>query len=132
MRQVPLAATVAAAAFAAAAVATAASAAVAAAAALSLSKCWVLSLSSRNRFVYMTLKLGFRVWGLGFWGLCTPQAAQCVGRVIRSKRDFALMVFADARFSRPDKRNKLPPWITRYLDQAHLALNTETAVNPKP
>ena len=56
------------------------------------------------------------------------QAAQCVGRVIRSKRDFALMIFADARFSRPDKRNKLPPWITRYLDQTNLALNTETAV----
>ncbi|XP_026192298.1 general transcription and DNA repair factor IIH helicase subunit XPD [Cyclospora cayetanensis] len=57
------------------------------------------------------------------------QAAQCVGRVIRSKRDFAIMIFADARFSRSDKRNKLPPWITRYLDQAHLALNTETAVS---
>ena len=36
-------------------------------------------------------------------------AAQCVGRVIRSKTDYGVMVFADSRYNMPDKRNKLPP-----------------------
>nr|PIL96677.1 DNA excision repair helicase [Toxoplasma gondii COUG] len=57
------------------------------------------------------------------------QAAQCVGRVIRSKNDYGLMIFADARYSRIDKRSKLPPWILKHLDNAHLALNTETAIS---
>eukprot|EP00920_Eleutheroschizon_duboscqi_P006534 GHVT01015475.1.p1 GENE.GHVT01015475.1~~GHVT01015475.1.p1 ORF type:complete len:456 (-),score=70.68 GHVT01015475.1:608-1975(-) len=57
------------------------------------------------------------------------QAAQCVGRVIRNKSDYGLMVLADCRYSRADKRNKLPPWILKYLDNAHLALTTETAIS---
>ncbi|KAJ6337118.1 hypothetical protein OIU76_006899 [Salix suchowensis] len=32
------------------------------------------------------------------------QAAQCVGRVIRSKADYGMMIFADKRYSRHDKR----------------------------
>jgi hypothetical protein len=43
-----------------------------------------------------------------------PQAAQCVGRVIRSKSDYGLMVFADSRYARLDKRDKLPEWILRF------------------
>jgi Helicase C-terminal domain len=35
------------------------------------------------------------------------QAAQCVGRVIRSKTDYGLMVFADSRYNRHDKRSKV-------------------------
>jgi Helicase C-terminal domain len=35
------------------------------------------------------------------------QAAQCVGRVIRSKTDYGLMVLADSRYNRHDKRSKV-------------------------
>ncbi len=94
------------------------------------------------------------------------QAAQCVGRVIRSKADYGarvcvqahggasraccgvehpcanltlvaaaacarmsstcagMMVFADRRYQRHDKRNKLPSWITKYLRDHHLNLST--------
>ena len=38
-------------------------------------------------------------------------AAQCVGRALRGKTDYGIMVFADKRFSRSDKRGKLPKWI---------------------
>ncbi len=31
------------------------------------------------------------------------QASQCAGRVIRSKNDYGLVVFADARYRNPDK-----------------------------
>ncbi|KAK9916757.1 hypothetical protein WJX75_006598 [Coccomyxa subellipsoidea] len=53
------------------------------------------------------------------------QAAQCVGRVIRSKADYGLMVFADKRYQRADKRDKLPGWITTHLKDAHLNLSTD-------
>ncbi len=56
------------------------------------------------------------------------QASQCVGRVIRSKTDYGVMVFADARYSRADKRTKLPRWITQYLEPAHTNLSTDRAV----
>jgi len=56
------------------------------------------------------------------------QTSQCVGRVIRSKMDYGLMIFADARFQRSDKRSKLPAWITNYLDKTHLNLSTDRAV----
>lgn len=47
------------------------------------------------------------------------QAAQCVGRVIRSKADYGLMIFADKRYQRHDKRDKLPGWITAQLKVRH-------------
>ena len=42
-------------------------------------------------------------------------AAQCVGRVIRSKLDYGIMVFADYRYAKADKRGKLPEWIQKFL-----------------
>jgi DNA excision repair protein ERCC-2 len=39
------------------------------------------------------------------------QTSQCVGRVLRSKYDYGLMVFADKRYRRAEYRNKLPKWI---------------------
>jgi DNA excision repair protein ERCC-2 len=49
-------------------------------------------------------------------------AAQCVGRVLRSKTDYGIMIFADKRYSRMDKREKLPLWM-----QEHLKRNTNLA-----
>ncbi|GIL44773.1 hypothetical protein Vafri_2276 [Volvox africanus] len=57
------------------------------------------------------------------------QAAQCVGRVIRSKADYGMMIFADKRYQRHDKRDKLPQWITRHLKEAHMNLSTDMMVH---
>ncbi|KAI3975759.1 hypothetical protein MKX01_023185 [Papaver californicum] len=57
------------------------------------------------------------------------QAAQCVGRVIRSKADYGMMIFADKRYSRHDKRSKLPGWILSHLREAHLNLSTDMALH---
>lgn len=57
------------------------------------------------------------------------QAAQCVGRVIRSKADYGMMIFADKRYSRHDKRSKLPGWILSHLRDAHLNLSTDMAMH---
>lgn len=43
--------------------------------------------------------------------------------------DYGLMVFADKRYNRTDKRNKLPQWITACLKDAHLNLSTDMAVH---
>nr|ODN87309.1 DNA excision repair protein ERCC-2 [Cryptococcus depauperatus CBS 7841] len=56
-------------------------------------------------------------------------AAQCVGRVLRGKTDWGLMVFADKRFARQDKRAKLPKWINSYITEAHSNLSTDVAIS---
>jgi len=56
------------------------------------------------------------------------QASQCVGRVIRSKTDYGLMIFADSRYNRHDKRSKLPKWILQFLGDAYLNLSTDMAI----
>ncbi|WVQ73727.1 hypothetical protein IAR50_003307 [Cryptococcus sp. DSM 104548] len=56
-------------------------------------------------------------------------AAQCVGRVLRGKTDWGLMVFADKRFARADKRAKLPKWINSYITEAHSNLSTDVAIS---
>ncbi|KAG5674154.1 hypothetical protein PVAND_004138 [Polypedilum vanderplanki] len=55
-------------------------------------------------------------------------AAQCVGRAIRGKTDYGIMIFADKRFARQDKRGKLPKWIQEYLTDNYVNLSTEEAM----
>jgi DNA excision repair protein ERCC-2 len=56
-------------------------------------------------------------------------AAQCVGRVIRSKTDYGLMIFADIRYNRYDKRSKLPKWILQFLGDQFMNLSIDTALS---
>ncbi|KYQ93313.1 transcription factor IIH component [Tieghemostelium lacteum] len=56
-------------------------------------------------------------------------ASQCVGRVIRGKTDYGIMIFADKRYNRLDKRNKLPQWILQFVQPQHLNLSTDMAIN---
>ncbi|KAL1742476.1 hypothetical protein HDZ31DRAFT_65932 [Schizophyllum fasciatum] len=55
-------------------------------------------------------------------------AAQCVGRVLRGKTDWGLMVFADKRFGRSDKRSKLPRWINQYITETASNLSMDMAI----
>ncbi len=57
------------------------------------------------------------------------QASQCLGRVLRGKDDYGLMVFADKRYSRNDKLSKLPKWIMQSIIEGNLSLSTEMAVH---
>lgn len=54
-------------------------------------------------------------------------AAQCLGRVLRGKDDYGVMVLADRRFSR--RRNQLPKWISQGLSDANLNLSTDMAIS---
>jgi len=56
-------------------------------------------------------------------------AAQCMGRVIRGKTDYGLMIFADKRYARADKRSKLPAWINAGITEASVNVSTDMAVS---
>lgn len=55
-------------------------------------------------------------------------ASQCVGRVLRGKTDYGIMVFADARYSRADKKSKIPKWILEHLGDGVASLAVDEAV----
>ncbi|XP_064622367.1 general transcription and DNA repair factor IIH helicase subunit XPD-like [Lineus longissimus] len=55
-------------------------------------------------------------------------AAQCLGRVMRGKTDYGIMVLADKRFGRYDKRGKLPKWIQEHLKDTMCSLSTDEAI----
>ncbi|KAK8236612.1 to 3 [Phyllosticta capitalensis] len=52
-------------------------------------------------------------------------AAQCLGRVLRGKDDYGIMVLADRRFQR--KRNQLPKWINQYLTEGDTNMSVDQA-----
>ncbi|KAK0635096.1 hypothetical protein B0T17DRAFT_482218 [Bombardia bombarda] len=54
-------------------------------------------------------------------------AAQCLGRVLRGKDDYGLMVLADRRFRA--KRTQLPKWINQALLDSDTNLSTDMAVS---
>ena len=45
------------------------------------------------------------------------QTAQCLGRAIRAKNDYGIMILADRRFGLAGKHTKLPRWLTDSLSQ---------------
>ncbi|CCU82239.1 DNA repair helicase RAD3 [Blumeria hordei DH14] len=53
-------------------------------------------------------------------------AAQCLGRVLRGKDDYGIMVLADRRFLK--KRVQLPKWINQALLDSEVNLSTDMAV----
>lgn len=53
-------------------------------------------------------------------------AAQCLGRVLRGKDDYGIMVLADRRFAR--KRNQLPKWIAQAISEGDVNLSIDMAV----
>lgn len=44
------------------------------------------------------------------------------------KTDYGIMIFADKRFSRQDKRTKLPKWIQEHLTDSYCNLSTEESM----
>ncbi|SJL00389.1 related to RAD3-DNA helicase/ATPase [Armillaria ostoyae] len=81
----------------------------------------------RARLEY--LRDAYRIRESEFLGFdAMRNAAQCVGRVLRGKTDWGLMVFADKRFARADKRAKLPRWINQYITDTASNLSTDMAL----
>lgn len=53
-------------------------------------------------------------------------AAQCLGRVLRGKDDYGIMVLADKRFYK--KRTQLPKWINQALLEGDTNMSTDMAI----
>lgn len=53
-------------------------------------------------------------------------AAQCLGRVLRGKDDYGVMVLADRRFQK--KRTQLPKWISQAILESETNLSTDMSV----
>ncbi|KAL7273618.1 TFIIH/NER complex ATP-dependent 5'-3' DNA helicase subunit [Rhizina undulata] len=53
-------------------------------------------------------------------------AAQCLGRVLRGKDDYGIMVLADKRFAK--KRNQLPKWINQALLDSETNMSIDMAI----
>ena len=43
-------------------------------------------------------------------------ASQCVGRLLRSKKDYGVVVLADRRYAKNECRSQMPHWINEYID----------------
>ncbi|AAZ13362.1 TFIIH basal transcription factor complex helicase subunit, putative [Trypanosoma brucei brucei TREU927] len=57
------------------------------------------------------------------------QASQCIGRVLRNKTDYGMMLLVDRRFALNDKRKKLPIWIQQCLkENTNLSVDAAVAV----
>ncbi|CAK66212.1 unnamed protein product (macronuclear) [Paramecium tetraurelia] len=57
------------------------------------------------------------------------QTCQCLGRVLRGKQDYGIMIMADKRFAQKSKLSKMPRWIYKQLDQSRcLNITSETAI----
>lgn len=54
-------------------------------------------------------------------------AAQCLGRVLRGKDDYGIMVLADRRFQK--RRNQLPKWIAQAMNEADVNLSVDMATS---
>ena len=50
---------------------------------------------------------------------------------MRGKTDYGILLFADKRFARADKRSKLPKWIQEHLVDNKCNLSTEEAIQVK-
>lgn len=56
------------------------------------------------------------------------QASQCIGRVLRNKTDYGMMLLVDRRFAMNDKRKKLPQWVQECLKE-NVNISVEAAVS---
>jgi DNA excision repair protein ERCC-2 len=56
------------------------------------------------------------------------QCSQCLGRVIRSKADYGLMILADRRFSKEDKVEKLPEWICKRIEPGSRDMQLDVSI----
>ena len=52
---------------------------------------------------------------LHYEALCFKAVNQSIGRAIRHQQDYASLILADTRYSRPSSKASLPGWIAQRL-----------------
>lgn len=56
---------------------------------------------------------------LYYHSLCWKSINQSIGRAIRHRNDYAVMILADARYAQPSSFKNLPGWIAERLVTGH-------------
>ncbi|KAM0671662.1 Rad3-like DNA repair helicase [Ordospora colligata] len=85
------------------------------------------SVRLKKRLEFLRLEYGIKEYEfLTFDAM--RHAAQCLGRVLRNKNDYGLMVLADERFERSDKKGKLPKWIQKRIEGGNCNLSVDMAL----
>jgi DNA excision repair protein ERCC-2 len=54
-------------------------------------------------------------------------ACQCVGRLLRSKNDYGIVVMADRRYARPKAYSQLPHWIKQFVTPGRIGVTIDEA-----
>jgi DNA excision repair protein ERCC-2 len=57
------------------------------------------------------------------------QAVLCAGSTIRSKHDYVVHIFADKRYSRNEKIDKLPEWVSKSMRSEYMDLSTDVLMH---
>lgn len=56
-------------------------------------------------------------------------ASQCVGRLLRSKNDYGIVVMADRRYARDKLRTQLPHWIKQFINENKVTSTIEQSID---
>jgi len=86
------------------------------------------SVRLKERLKYMKDEYGIKEYEFLVFD-AMRHTAQCLGRVLRNKTDYGLMVMADQRFSAPGKIGKMPKWIQERLERGNTGLSIDMALS---
>ncbi|KAL0210041.1 hypothetical protein P9112_010125 [Eukaryota sp. TZLM1-RC] len=78
----------------------------------------------KARLGYVSVKYGVSESDWLVWDALRA-SIQCVGRAIRSKDDYALIVLADKRFNQSNRLEKLPPWLRKFVVDQNLNISVD-------
>lgn len=86
------------------------------------------SVKLKERLKYMKREYGIKEYDFLVFD-AMRHTAQCLGRVLRDKNDYGLMVLADSRFMQESKLVKLPKWIHQRIEKGNMGLSIDMAMN---
>ena len=85
------------------------------------------SMIVQSRASYVESKYGFNRYEFLLFDSMRA-ASQCVGRLLRSKNDYGIVIMADKRYSNPKSRVQLPSWISQFLDKSDISLSIDDVI----
>ncbi|XP_044749872.1 ATP-dependent DNA helicase DDX11 isoform X2 [Coccinella septempunctata] len=69
----------------------------------------------KEKMNYLNEKEGTGAGNEFYENLCMKSVNQCIGRAVRHKNDYAVVLLIDERYNRTSTKNALPGWIKRSL-----------------
>ncbi|ELA42799.1 DNA repair helicase (rad3) [Vittaforma corneae ATCC 50505] len=86
------------------------------------------SVRLKERLKYMRQEHGIKEYEFLVFD-AMRHAAQCLGRVLRNKTDYGLMIMADQRFGAQSKISKMPKWIQERIEKGNCGLSIDMALS---